>query len=237
MYEVVMTVVAGVFGLMAIGLFVKAGYWRKILVKWGLKAPEAKIDWTASSWESCLLKMEATADVVFFGDSITRGGNFHQQFPGQRIVNLGSSGDTLHGMCRRVSTVQLLRPQKVFFLGGINGLTDHNGKVCIQTYETVIDRLQEALPEATIYVHSVLPIAKKRERGLCRNTTIEAFNRAIEKLARQKGLVYIDLYSRYVLDGALNPCYPKEDGLHLLPESYGPWYEAITPYMTATNKV
>lgn len=237
MYEAVVTAIAAVSTLAAIALLVKGGYVRKLLVKRGLKAPVAKIDWTASSWESCLLKMECRADVVFFGDSITRGGNFHQQFPDKTIVNLGSSGDTLHGMCRRVSTVQLLQPKQVFFLGGINGLTDHNRHVCIKTYEKVIDGLQAALPEATIYVHSVLPVAKKRERGLCKNTTIAAFNREIEKLAQRKGLTYIDLYSRYVLDGSLNPCYPKPDGLHLLPESYEPWYEAITPYLTADAKV
>lgn len=236
-YGLVMTVVAVLLALVATGLCIKAGYLKKLLVKWGLKTPVAKIDWTASSWESCLLKMGARADVVFFGDSITRGGNFHQQFPNTTIVNLGSSGDTLHGMLRRVSTVQLLNPQKVFFLGGINGLTDHNGKVCIKTYEKVVDALQAALPEATIYLHSVLPVAKKRERGLCKNTTIAAFNQEIEKLAQRKGLVYIDLYHRYLLDGSLNPIYPKEDGLHLLPESYALWYEAITSYMNVDMKV
>ncbi len=234
MYTIITTIVAIIGVLGTLGLLVKDGHLHKILAKLGLGFPKSSINWTASSWESCLLKMDCKADVVFFGDSITRGGNFHLQFPHKRIVNLGSSGDTLLGMLSRVSTVKILEPKQVFFLGGINGLTDYNRNKCIRTYERVIDRLQKELPDATIYVHSVLPIAKKLERSICKNSTIAAFNRQIEELAQRKGIAYIDLYSQYMLNGAMNPCYPKPDGLHLLPESYGPWYKAIEQYLNET---
>lgn len=67
--------------------------------------------------------------------------------------------------------------------------------------------------------------------------TIIAIVGVLAALAQQKNITYIDLYERYVLNGAMNPCYPKPDGLHLLPESYGPWYEAIEQYLNETITV
>lgn len=235
LYEVVITTVAAVSVLVAAGLFVKSGFLRKLLVKFGLKEQLMKTNWSAFSWESCLQKMNCRADVVFFGDSIIRGGDFHLQFPDEKVVNLGSSGDTLAGMCGRVSTVQLLEPKRVFFLGGINGLTDYNGKICLKTYKRLISRLQEALPEAEIYIHSLLPVTKKRERGLCKNSTIVWFNGEIKKIAQEKGLIYIDLHSRYVVDGVLNSTLCREDGLHLVPEGYAPWYAELQIYLSSAN--
>lgn len=231
MYDVFVTIVAIMFAIAAMGLLCKTGYWSKLLFKLGIKAPTPKINWTALSWESCLLKLGTSADIVFLGDSITRGGNFHQQFSNLKIVNLGSSGDTLQGMCQRVSTVKLLQPKQVFLMGGINGLTNLNGRICIKIYEQIINHIQEMLPETTIYVLSVLPVAKKRERKLCKNSTIVSFNQNVAELAQRKGLTYIDLYNQYVLDGSLNPRYCKEDGLHLLPTAYDIWYKAIAHYV------
>jgi len=52
----------------------------KVLVKTGLKEYEAPINWTLESWRSSLKAMDMDADVVFFGDSITRGGQWAEVF-------------------------------------------------------------------------------------------------------------------------------------------------------------
>ena len=168
MYAVIVSVVAVVGWMAALLLAVKAGYLTKILVKLGLKEQQAKINWTAFSWDSCLKKLEYKADVVFFGDSIVRGGDFHKAFPDKKIVNLGCSGDTLSGMSNRISMIEAVSPEKIFFLGGINGLTDYNLANCVKKYTALLEQMKKTNPNAKIHVHSLLPIAKEKEKSICK---------------------------------------------------------------------
>ena len=230
MLQIVMVVALLAGWLAAVVLIIKAGYFTKFLVKLGITEQKAKMNWTAFSWDSCLQKLEYKADVVFFGDSIIRGGDFHKAFPHQKIVNLGCSGDTLPGMCNRLSMIQAVAPKKVFVMGGINGLTDYNLSNCVKNYARLLEQLKCTSPNARIYVHSILPITKEKEKQICKNTTIQQFNHKIYALAEEKGAVYIDLYPCYEKDGQLNPELSK-DGLHLHPEAYEQWMQVIAPYM------
>lgn len=230
MYELIVTAVAVLCFLGFALLLIKDKYLDKVLIKFGLKENSPSTNWTAFSWESCLQKLEHEVDVVFFGDSLVRGGDFHKAFPDKKIVNLGLSGDTLGGMRKRVSMVKSLSPKKVFFLGGINGLTNFNGKKCIETYEKLITDLEKALPEAEIYLHSVLPLSKQKQKCICNNKKVELFNSEIERLAEKHGHTFVNLYPLYLVDGSLDATCTK-DGIHLLPEAYEKWYESIAEYM------
>lgn len=230
MYPIIITVIAAAGWLAAVALAGKAGYLTKILVKLGLQEQKQKINWTAFSWDSCLQKLEYKADAVFFGDSIIRGGDFHKMFPNKKIVNLGCSGDTLSGMINRLSMVQAVDPEKVFFMGGINGLTEHNLSNCIKKYAQLLEQLKKTAPNAQLYVHSLLPIAKEKEKHICKNATIRRFNDAIRAIAEEKGAIYIDLQPYYAKDGFMNPDLTI-DGLHLYPESYEKWMHVLAQYM------
>lgn len=230
MYSVFATTVALFSTVAFVVVFIKAGYLEKIFVKYGLKRQNTRMNWTAFSWESCLRKLHCKADVVFFGDSLVRGGDFHKHFPEKKIVNLGCSGDTLSGMIGRISTVQAMSPQKVFLMGGINGLTDQNVACCLSAYEDLVLELGKAIPTMQLYIHSVLPISAEKSRKLCKNKTIEAFNAGIRNIADRYGHIYVDLHSLYVHDGAMAP-EMTVDGVHLKPESYEIWYQAIRPHI------
>ena len=230
MYNIMVSALAVVCFLGIALLLIKGRYIDKVLVKFGIKENAPSTNWTAFSWESCLQKLELETDVVLFGDSLVRGGDFHKAFPDKRVVNLGLSGDTLGGMRKRASMVKGLEPKKVFFLGGINGLTNFNGKRCVETYEKLIIDLEQALPEAEIYLHSVLPLAKNKEKSICQNEKIELFNREIERLAEKHGHTFVNLYPLYLSDGHLDSSCTK-DGIHLIPEAYDRWYKTIEEYM------
>ncbi len=223
-------VCAGCLGV----LIVKGNYHRRILHKLGVAKLMPPFNWVAFSWESCLNKINCEGDIVFFGDSITQCANFHLRYPQCRIVNLGCSGDTLGGMLRRVGMVQGVNPKKVFVLGGINGLTNYNIPLCVKEYAALLDAMKAAVPLATIYVQSVLPISHSREKTVCKNTTIAAFNQRLETLAAEKGCVFIDLYPLYECDGQLDAAL-SVDGLHLKSEAYDRWEQAIHAYMTETD--
>ena len=105
-------------------VFVHSGYLNKVLAKLGLKSKDIEIDWTASGWDRCLKYLRIDSDIVMFGDSITSGCDFSKYFPDVTICNLGIPGDSLLGMKERAYMLGTVKPEKVFILGGINGITN-----------------------------------------------------------------------------------------------------------------
>lgn len=108
-------------------------------------------------------------------------------------------------MKQRIISVSSVNPEKVFVLGGINGLSDAN-------------------------IQSVLPISKAKELGVCHNTTIQQFNQGIKTLAEERNMIYIDLYSLYEVNGEMNPDLTR-DGVHIWPEAYESWANTIKQYI------
>lgn len=235
-YAIILTALAILFFVLFVFIFIRSGYLGKILVKFGLAEQKNKPNWAVFSWNNTMEKLSYTADIVFFGDSLIRGSDFRERFKDKKIVNLGYSGDTLSGMIERIPMVKAVSPKQVFLLGGINGLTNMNIDRCADKYAQLLDCLSEALPETKIYVHSVLPLSKEKERSICLNESIVKFNQKIEKISRERQIPFIDLYSLYVLDGKMNPELTK-DGIHLLPESYDIWGNAIDKYIIEKEAV
>lgn len=217
--------------VIAFGLvFHRAGYDQKLLVKLGLAEPEIPTNFAVHGWNNTLMKLDYDADIVFFGDSLTADSDFGSFFPEHKIMTSGYYTDTLAGMISRVPGVAAVDPEKVFFLGGFNGLTDLNTDVCLQTYNKLLDELEAALPDAEIIIHSVLPVSSARETSQLHNTTIVDFNKRLSVIADERGLVFVDLYSVFEKNGELDPTLTR-DGIHLLPEAYALWAEAISEYI------
>ncbi len=237
-YAIIITIV---FLLVAVAfalVFHRAGYDKKVLIKFGLientnsQNIESQVK-AILAWDNCLQKMGYDADIVFFGDSITRDSDFGKYFDEQKIVNLGLGSDTIVGMIDRIPMVVSVMPEKIFLMGGINGLNDDNIDDCAKSYAELLDKLHSALPNAEIIVQSVLPIAFKNETAntnICHNTSIEQFNEKIRAIASDRNIDFIDLYSLYYLDGEMNPALTR-DGVHLHPEAYDLWADAIRPYI------
>ena len=55
-------------------------------------------------------------DVVMLGDSITEIPDWRELFPGINIANRGINGDTTQGTVKRLDSVILLHPHKVFVI-------------------------------------------------------------------------------------------------------------------------
>ena len=229
-YSVFITIVAIILFLLGLGMFLKGNFYYKILVILGLKERKQKTNWALIAWENCLNKLNFKADIVFFGDSITRGSNFGKFFD-KKIVNLGLAGDTLDGMLKRVSLIKAVSPEKLFVLGGINGLKDININVCEEKYEKLLKEIRQEVPKTQIYVLSVLPISSKQEITLlCHNTAIEKFNERIEKLSKSYDAKYINLFQLFSENGKINPDLTV-DGIHINEKGYSVWADAIKEYV------
>lgn len=195
-----------------------------------MKERRVEKNWAVVGWNNTMQKLDYDADIVFFGDSITRGSDFREYFPKKQIVNLGYPGDSLEGMKQRVISVSSMKPEKVFVLGGINGLSDTNVDASIRLYSELLDELKMDMPYTDFYIQSVLPISKSKELEVCYNTTIQQFNESLRILAKEKNMIYVDIYSLYEVDGEMNPSLTS-DGIHILPGAYKLWANAIKQYI------
>ena len=185
---------------------------------------------TENGWQNCLSKLDIQRDVVFYGDSHTCGSDFRQYFPDVSICNLGLGGDDLNGFIRRVGMIQAVHPKKIFFMGGINGSGGITLEEYERKYEILFSAIKDNMPEAMLYVESVLPINSCLEESYCTNEKIQDINIILKELCYKYGYQYIDLYSVYAENGELPMKYSRE-GIHLKKEYYSMWAETIRPYI------
>ncbi len=185
-------------------------------------------------WTNTIKKMNISADVVFFGNSITYESDFQKIFPNMKIINLGCNRDDLDDLIRRSYMINSVRPRKVFVLGGINRLIDVSNDEFKDKYETLVDTIIKQNPEAEVYLQSLLPVNTEMELGsryagyIAR---IKEVNEIIYRISKERKLVFVDLYAVYQVNNSLPQKYTR-DGLHLNPDAYHKWAELISPYLT-----
>ena len=172
----------------------------------------------------------AGSTVAFLGDSLTEGGEFAEAFPNYRVENFGVIGDMSSGVARRLDAVVQAAPAAVFLMIGTNDL-DNDGASeetivdeVVANVRTIVTELEQALPDATVVIESVLPTS-----DATKNEAILKLNLKLANLAADLGghTAYLGLYERYVgSDGLLKDEY-SEDGTHITAEAYEPWYALI----------
>jgi len=229
-YCVAITLTALIFIAGFFTIFFHADYDSKVLVKLNLKEATIPVNHAVTAWSSCLEKLNYDSDVAFLGDSITRGGDFQKYFEDIKVINLGYGGDIIKGVTNRLSMVKAVSPEKIFLLIGINDLTNYNVDMCAKSYSELLQKMKNNFPDTTIYVQSILPISKEKEKTKCFNSTIEKLNKQIKSLCEEYKITYIDLYSVFSKDNQLNPELTK-DGIHLKDEAYKVWTDAIRSYI------
>lgn len=199
------------------------------LVRRGLverNAVESSDYWAVQGWTNTLKKMNIDCDVVFLGNSITNGSDFQSYFHDVKIVNLGYSGDIIPSMIDRVEMVKAVNPEKIFIMAGTNDLAHVSIEKYVERYTALIIKLKKELPDARLYLQSVLPVNHSMRRDYASNNKIEEANVEVAKLAHQYGCAYINLYDLYEEDGEMNKELTR-DGVHLKPEAYSIWADAI----------
>lgn len=153
--------------------------------------------WCNRGWTNTLNKLGYDADVVFFGNSITCGGNFQDYFLNVHTCNLGYPGDNLDGMMLRISQIKAVKPEKVFVMAGINGLQYQTEAVFEKKYQHMVDSIKNVVPEAVVYLQSILPVNHEMKNGVASKEKIRKANEIVADIARRSGCVYVDLYALY----------------------------------------
>ncbi len=182
-------------------------------------------------------EIPAGATVAFLGDSLTEGGDFAAAFPAYNVRNFGVIGDSSVGVASRLDEVVAANPAIVFLMIGTNDLDNDAAPgeeivdEVVANVRGIVSDLEEALPDATIVIESVLPTSDAEK-----NAKILTLNRKLAELAADLGgrTAYLGLYERYAGSDGLLEEEDTEDGLHLVDSAYNPWYTLIrTLWLTA----
>ncbi len=178
------------------------------------------------AWTNSLKQMNAKADIVFFGDSLTFYGDFASVFPDKVVCNLGLRGDTIQGMIDRVEQVKMLEPKQVFLMAGINDVSNITVVEFEVLYNRLLDVLSQNAPSAKLIVQSILPVNNNNFSISCDNAQINACNNKIQKITNERNLVYLNVRKMYEEDGLLSLKLTR-DGLHLTADAYERWYKLL----------
>ena len=106
---------------------------------------------------------------------------------------------------------------RVYLLFGHNELGWPKAETFIKKYGEIIDTVNTELPDATVYVQSILPVSKAvsdKNKDNTNKDRIEEYNELLQELAEEKKAVYLDVGSvmrdedGYMIEGA------SADGAH-----------------------
>lgn len=198
--------------------------------------------WMAQHEEHVAIARRGGAELLFVGDSITQGwagagvAEWTRYFVPLGAVNFGIGGDTTQNLLWRLDhgDVGALRPRLVVVLIGINNLGRENAtpEAAVRGIRAVVAKLWGAFPETRILLQGIFPsdlsaAAEIRQR-------VAAVNRQLLTLDSGGGrLVVRDLGGVFLeTDGSIS-VEVMPDGLHLSPEGYRRWAEAIAPTVRA----
>lgn len=204
----------------------------KLGARFGLCDYPRSTNFAVFSWTNCLKKMNIEADIVFFGNSITRGSDFQRSFPDKKIVNLGYTGDGFPNMLERIEMVRCCYPKKIFVMACINSIKRWSDDEFYGYYGQLLDSMLTIVPADSLFAESILPVNQDmpfaKEIGSNANEVIPVKNAIIRRLCEEKGCTYVDLYSAYNEQGTL-PARLTIDGVHLKPYAYKKWEGIIAP--------
>jgi lysophospholipase L1-like esterase len=174
--------------------------------------------------------------IVFLGNSLTQNFELAEIFKNTNIKNRGINGDIIEGVQNRLTPIIETKPKKIFIEIGINdlGIGIPKDKV-IFNYLQLIDRLISECKSTKIYINSLFPVEVGSDRfpTYCNekvNKAVVEINEELLRYSKDKNITYIDTYSKFELNGQLDPKY-SVDGIHLTGEGYLLWSDILRPYI------
>lgn len=177
-----------------------------------------------------------SSDIIFLGNSITNGGEWAELFDNPHVKNRGISGDVCMGVYDLLDAVVNGAPAKIFLLIGINDVDrGASADTIVERIGMIVDKIRKDSPSTKIYLQSVLPVSdhyKMFNGHTSRWQVVPEINKGLVRLAADRGVKYIDLYSHFIdnTTGKMNIEYTN-DGLHLLGKGYKKWVGIVKPYV------
>lgn len=176
-----------------------------------------------------------SSDIIMLGNSLTDGAEWNELFDNCHVKNRGIVGDIIPGFFERLEPILKGQPRKIFIMGGVNDVSHGvSADSIVSAMRQVVTTIQSRCPNTKIYVQSMLPFNNdvrlwKLLKG--REQVIVDGNSGLERMCKELGVKFINLYPLFVGEGGkLKPEYTN-DGLHLMGPAYLIWRDALRPYI------
>lgn len=176
-----------------------------------------------------------SSDIIMLGNSLTDGAEWNELFDNCHVKNRGIVGDIIPGFFERLEPILKGQPRKIFIMGGVNDVSHGvSADSIVSAMRQVVTTIQSRCPNTKIYVQSMLPFNNdvrlwKLLKG--REQVIVDGNTGLERMCKELGVKFINLYPLFVGEGGkLKPEYTN-DGLHLMGPAYLIWRDALRPYI------
>jgi lysophospholipase L1-like esterase len=197
-------------------------------------------DWMAvSTWnemhaEDVAVAAQGDIDLLFVGDSITAGWDttlWQTHFAPHSAANFGIGGDHTGNLLWRLQNGSIgnLQPKVVVLLIGVNNF-GHLSETPAQVFEgvsSVVNTLRGAFPHARILLNGVFPYGQAADTP--EREQVKALNQLLATLVDSDKLVFEDYGQLFVQEDQTISPEIMGDFLHLTPEGYRLWAEAMLP--------
>ncbi|WP_077533505.1 GDSL-type esterase/lipase family protein [Massiliimalia massiliensis] len=160
---------------------------------------------------------------VFVGDSLTEAISTYKFLSKSNVVY--KRGMSVPNAGELFPTVVGLNPDQVFLSFGMNDLLYFRGKAesFIEAYQKQVSSLQDQLPDARIYIMSIMPI---QDPALSKNQNFKhygEFNKALKSMCDEMGLTFIDCTD--LAEKHIDLYEP--DGIHVKSTFYPYWFKTV----------
>ena len=164
------------------------------------------------------LKEKFTGAAVV-GDSIAEGFSVYDVLNASSV--LSKIGVHLDELDDQISQLKELKPGVIFLALGMNDVPATNGdtEAFVEEYRAVLEKIQEEVPDAHIFVNSIFPVQDKAVEEEPALEKIPDYNSALAELSDSERIGFID-NSSLVADE-----YYEEDGIHFKADFYPVWAE------------
>lgn len=195
--------------------------------------------WHSMHREDVEIAKRGGVDVLFVGDSITQGWadspRWKEDFVPLRAANFGIGGDRTENVLWRLEhgAVGVLQPKVVVLLIGTNnfGFATNTPDDVARGVGAVVAKLREAFPATKILLLGIFPRDASAAAPI--RAQIANVNRTIAKLGDERAVFFRDIGAIFLEpDGSISPEVMR-DFLHLTPEGYRRWADAILPPIRA----
>ena len=173
-------------------------------------------------------KVEFDETVAFIGNSRTQGFIMYNGLTKvQDYTYIGLMVDTAMtkefvktGNGEKITLLQDMKNKnikKVYIMLGINELGWSYPSVFKLKYEELIDEIRKVKPDCDIYVQSIIPVTKSKDKTdkIYNNTNVRKFNKLIKEVANEKNVKYLDVQSVLTDNEGYLPEDASTDGIHI----------------------
>ena len=185
-------------------------------------------------------------DAVFVGDSVTLKLSYYASSSGKlgkaQFLTRGS-----YGVSHAVNDSMLLTYQgkdmaveeaikstgatKVFLMMGMNDIGLYGIDTTIENWGKLIDRIEAACPNVTVYIQSMTPIWTGGEKGDLNNTNMDLYNQKLKAFATSNSIEFIDV-APYMKDatGGMATRYCSDEYVHVTDLGAAAWIRVLKAY-------